>query len=147
MSLSERLNDDMKQAMRNQEKFRLSVIRMVRSSIKNVEIDLRRSLDDNEVLEILNRELKQRKDSLQDFEKAGRDDLVDALKVELEIIAEYMPTQLTEEEITVIVKQTIQDTGASTKADMGKVMGALMPKVKGRSDGKLVNQIVQQLLQ
>ncbi|MEX2416635.1 MAG: GatB/YqeY domain-containing protein [Paenibacillaceae bacterium] len=147
MSLSERLNDDMKQAMRNQEKFRLSVIRMVRSSIKNVEIDLRRSLEDNEVLDILNRELKQRKDSLQDFEKAGRDDLVDALKVELEIIAEYMPTQLTEEEITVIVKQTIQDTGASTKADMGKVMGALMPKVKGRSDGKLVNQIVQQLLQ
>jgi uncharacterized protein YqeY len=147
MSLSERLNDDMKQAMRNQEKFRLSVIRMVRSSIKNVEIDLRRSLEDNEVLDILNRELKQRKDSLQDFEKAGRDDLVNALKVELEIIAEYMPTQLTEEEITVIVKQTIQETGASTKAEMGKVMGALMPKVKGRSDGKLVNQIVQQLLQ
>lgn len=147
MSLNERLNDDMKQAMRSQEKFRLSVIRMVRSSIKNVEIDLRRSLEDNEVLDILNRELKQRKDSLQDFEKAGRDDLVDALKVEIEIIAEYMPTQLTEEEITVIVKQTIQETGASTKADMGKVMGALMPKVKGRSDGKLVNQIVQQLLQ
>lgn len=147
MSLSERLNDDMKQAMRGQEKFRLSVIRMVRASIKNVEIDLRRSLEDNEVLDILNRELKQRKDSLQDFERAGRDDLVDALKVEIEIIAEYMPTQLTEEEITVIVKQTIQDTGASTKADMGKVMGALMPKVKGRSDGKLVNQIVQQLLQ
>ncbi len=147
MSLSERLNDDMKQAMRGQEKFRLSVIRMVRASIKNVEIDLRRSLEDNEVLDILNRELKQRKDSLQDFERAGRDDLVDALKVEIEIIAEYMPTQLTEEEITVIVKQTIQDTGASNKADMGKVMGALMPKVKGRSDGKLVNQVVQQLLQ
>jgi uncharacterized protein YqeY len=147
MSLSDRLNEDMKQAMRGQEKFRLSVIRMVRSSIKNVEIDLRRSLEDNEVLDILNRELKQRKDSLQDFEKAGRDDLVDALKVEIEIIAEYMPTQLTEDEITVIVKQTIQETGASTKADMGKVMGALMPKVKGRSDGKLVNQIVQQLLQ
>jgi uncharacterized protein YqeY len=147
MSLSDRLNEDMKQAMRGQEKFRLSVIRMVRSSIKNVEIDLRRSLEDNEVLDILNRELKQRKDSLQDFEKAGRDDLVDALKVEIEIIAEYMPTQLTEDEITVIVKQTIQETGASTKADMGKVMGALMPKVKGRSDGKLVNQVVQQLLQ
>jgi|SRR5690554_672281 len=147
MSLSERLNDDMKQAMRNQDKFRLSVIRMVRSSIKNVEIDLRRSLEDNEVLDILNRELKQRKDSLQDFEKAGRDDLVEPLKVELKIIAEYMPTQLTEDEITVIVKQTIQDTGATTKAEMGKVMGALMPKVKGRSDGKLVNQVVQQLLQ
>ena len=120
---------------------------MVRSSIKYVEIDLHRSLEDNEVLDVLNRELKQRKDSLQDFEKAGRDDLTEPLKAEIKIIAEYMPQQLTEEEITVIVKQTIQEVGASSKAEMGKVMAALMPKVKGRSDGKLVNQIVQQHLQ
>ena len=147
MSLSERLNEDMKQAMKSKDKFKLSVIRMVRSSIKYVEIDLHRSLEDNEVLDILSRELKQRKDSLQVFEKAGRDDLSDALKAEIAIIAEYMPQQLTEEEITVIVKQTIQEVGASSKAEMGKVMAALMPKVKGRSDGKLVNQIVQQHLQ
>lgn len=147
MSLSERLNEDMIQTMRDKNKFKLSVIRMIRSSIKNVEIDQRRSLEDNEVLDILSRELKQRKDSLQDFEKAGRNDLADAVKAEIEIIAEYMPKQLTEEEITVIVKQTIQETGASSKADMGKVMGALMPKVKGRSDGKLVNRVVQQQLQ
>lgn len=147
MSLSERLNDDMKQAMRNQDKFKLSVIRMVRSSIKNLEIDLKRTLNDDEVLDILNRELKQRKDSLQEFEKAGRDDLAESVKAEIEIICEYLPQQLSEEEIKAIVQQTIREIGASSKADMGKVMSALMPKVKGRADGKLVNQTVQQLLQ
>ena len=147
MSLAERLNEDMKQAMKAQDKFRLSTIRMVRASVKNQEIELRRPLDDNEVLEILSREVKQRKDSLQEFTKAGRDDLAVPLEAEIAIIAQYLPQQLTEEEIKAIVTQTIQETGASSKADMGKLMGALMPKVKGRADGKLVNQIVQQLLQ
>ena len=147
MNLSERLNEDMKQAMRNQDKFKLSTIRMVRATMKNLEIDLKRTLNDNEVLDILSREIKQRKDALQEFEKAGRDDLAASARAEVEIIAVYLPKQLTEEEIKVIVQQTIQETGASSKADMGKVMSALMPKVKGRADGKLVNQAVQQLLQ
>ena len=146
MSLSERLNDDMKLAMRNQDKFKLSVIRMVRAAIKNIEIDQRKTLDDQEVLDVLNREIKQRKDSLQEFEKAGRDDLAENLKAEIAILMEYMPQQLSEEEVKAIVQQTIQEVGASSKADMGKVMGALMPKVKGLADGKLVNQFVQQLL-
>lgn len=146
MSLSERLNEDMKQAMKSQDKFKLSVIRMVRSTIKNSEIDLKRSLDDNEVLDVLTREIKQRKDSLQEFTKAGRDDLAENLKAELVILAEYMPQQLSEEEVKAIVQQTIQQIGASSKADMGKVMTALMPQVKGRADGKLINQLVQQLL-
>jgi uncharacterized protein YqeY len=146
MSLSDRLNEDMKQAMKSQDKFKLSVIRMVRSSIKNLEIDLKRTLDDNEVLDVLSREIKQRKDSLQEFEKAGRDDLANNLKVELVILADYQPQQLTEEEVKTIVQQTIQQVGASSKADMGKVMTALMPQVKGRADGKIVNQLVQQLL-
>jgi uncharacterized protein YqeY len=146
MSLSERLNDDMKQAMKNQDKFKLSVIRMIRSAIKNVEIDLKKTLDDNEVLDILNREIKQRKDSLQEFEKADRDDLAESVRKEIEVIAVYMPQQLTEEEIHAIVQQTIQETGASSKAELGKLMSALMPKVKGRADGRLVNQLVQQLL-
>jgi uncharacterized protein YqeY len=146
MSLSDRLNEDMKQAMKSQDKFKLSVIRMVRSTIKNSEIDLKRPLDDNEVLDVLTREIKQRKDSLQEFTKAGRDDLADSLKVELVILAEYMPQQLSEEEVKAIVQQTIQQIGASSKADMGKVMTALMPQVKGRADGKLINQLVQQLL-
>lgn len=146
MTLNERLSEDMKQAMKDKDKFRLSVIRMIRSSIKNIEIDQRKTLDDDEVLDILNREIKQRKDSLQDFEKAGREDLVDPLKAEIAIISEYMPQQLSEDEIKEIVQQTIQQVGASSKADMGKVMSALMPKVKGRADGKLVNQLVQQFL-
>ncbi len=147
MNLSERLNEDMKQAMKSQDKFKLSTIRMVRATIKNLEIDLKRTLDDNEVLDILSREIKQRKDALQEFEKAGRDDLAANVKAEAEIIAEYLPEQLSEEEIKVIVQQTIQETGATSKAEIGKVMSALMPKVKGRADGKLVNQAVQQLLQ
>jgi hypothetical protein len=147
MSLIERLNEDMKQAMKSQDKFRLSVIRMVRSSIKNAEIERQHPLDDQEVLDILQREVKQRKDSLQDFEKAGRQDLVDQVNEEIRILQEYMPQQMSEEEIIALVQQTIQETGASSKADMGKVMGALMPKVKGRADGKLVNRIVQQYLQ
>jgi uncharacterized protein YqeY len=146
MSLSDRLNEDMKQAMKSQDKFKLSVIRMVRSTIKNSEIDLKRPLDDNEVLDVLTREIKQRKDSLQEFSKAGRDDLADNLKAELVILAEYMPQQLSEEEVKAIVQQTIQQIGASSKADMGKVMTALMPQVKGRADGKIINQLVQQLL-
>ncbi|AKG35750.1 GatB/YqeY domain-containing protein [Paenibacillus durus] len=147
MNLSERLNEDMKQAMKSKDKFRLSTIRMVRSTIKNLEIDLKRTLDDNEVLDILSREIKQRKDALQEFEKAGRDELAASNKAEIEIIAQYLPEQLSEEEIKVIVQQTIQETGASSKNDMGKVMSALMPKVKGRADGKLVNQAVLQFLQ
>ncbi|MEK3723748.1 MULTISPECIES: GatB/YqeY domain-containing protein [Paenibacillus] len=146
MSLSEKLNEDMKLAMKSQAKFKLSVIRMVRASIKNIEIDQRKPLDDQEVLEVLSREIKQRRDSLQEFEKAGRDDLAETVKAEIEILIEYLPQQLTEEEVKSIVQQTIQEVGASSKADMGKVMGALMPKVKGRADGKIVNQAVQQLL-
>ncbi|MHA0855791.1 GatB/YqeY domain-containing protein [Paenibacillus sp. CMAA1364] len=147
MNLSERLNEDMKQAMRSRDKFKLSTIRMIRSTIMNLEIDLKRTLDDSEVLDILGREIKQRKDALQEFEKAGRDDLVASAKAEIEIVGQYLPTQLSEEEIKVIVQQTIHETGASSKAEMGKLMSALMPKVKGLADGKLVNQVVQQFLQ
>lgn len=147
MSLNERLNEDMKQAMKSKDKFKLSIIRQIRSAIKYAEIEKHAELNDDEVLQIIHREVKQRKDSLQDFEKAGRDDLVEQVQSELVVISEYLPQQLTEEEIQEIVKQTIQEVGASSKADMGKVMGALMSKIKGRADGKLVNQVVQQLLQ
>jgi uncharacterized protein len=146
MNLAEQLNEDMKQAMKAGEKFRLSTIRLVRASIKNQEIELRRPLDDNELLQVVSRELKQRRDSLQDFQRAGREDLVANVSAEIDIISQYLPQQLTEEEIKDIVMQTMQETGASSKADLGKLMGALMPKVKGRADGKLVNQWVQQLL-
>jgi uncharacterized protein YqeY len=144
MSLTDKLNEDMKEAMRSQDKFKLSVIRMVRSSIKNMEIDLKRTLQDEEVLDVLQKELKQRKDAMQEFDKAGRVDLVDTLKKEIEILTGYLPEQLSEAQLIQIIQETISEIGATSKAEMGKVMAALMPKVKGRADGKLVNQLVQQ---
>lgn len=147
MSLSDQLNEDMKAAMRSQDKFRLSVIRMLRAAVKNAEIEHKQPLNDEQVVDIISRELKQRKDSLLEFEKAGRQDLVDNVQAEIGIIAGYLPEQLNEEQIAELVRQAIRDTGAQSKADMGKVMAALMPKVKGRADGKLVNQTVQEYLQ
>ncbi|MGZ4122289.1 MAG: GatB/YqeY domain-containing protein [Tumebacillaceae bacterium] len=147
MSLTERLADDMKQAMKDKAKVRLSVIRMVRTSIKNAEIDQKTTLSDDEVIAVLNRELKQRRDSLQAFESAGRQDLVEEVKQEIEVLIDYLPAQMSEDEVRAIVKEVVAETGATGKADMGKVMSALMPKVKGRADGKLVNTIVSQELQ
>ncbi|KRF60723.1 MULTISPECIES: GatB/YqeY domain-containing protein [Peribacillus] len=146
MSLLERLNNDMKQAMKNKEKDKLSVIRMLKASIQNEALKLRQDLTDDEELTVLSRELKQRKDSLQEFENAGRSDLVDKVRTELVYVEAYMPEQLSEEEISKIVKQTIEEVNATSKADMGRVMGALMPKVKGKADGSLVNNLVQQHL-
>ncbi|MCL6588118.1 MAG: GatB/YqeY domain-containing protein [Anoxybacillus sp.] len=146
MGLLERLNDDMKQAMKNKEKEKLSVIRMVKAALQNEAIKLGKTLSEDEELTVLARELKQRKDSLQEFENAGRSDLVDKTKEEIRILQLYMPTQLSEEELAAIIQQTIAEVGASSKADMGKVMGAIMPKVKGKADGSLVNKLVQQYL-
>jgi uncharacterized protein YqeY len=137
----------MKDAMRNKDKDKLSVIRMVKASIQNDAIKLmKQELTEDEHLTVLTRELKQRKDSLQEFEKAGRDDLVEKLKTEISILHAYLPEQLSEEELVTIIKQTISDVNASSKADMGKVMGAVLPKVKGKADGGLVSKLVQQLL-
>ncbi|WP_078545558.1 GatB/YqeY domain-containing protein [Litchfieldia alkalitelluris] len=146
MSLLERLNHDMKQAMKNKEKDRLSVIRMVKASIQNEGIKLGQELTDDQELTVLTRELKQRKDSLQEFNSAGREDLVNKIQSEIEILEVYMPKQLSEDEVVEIVKETISEVNASTKADMGKVMSAIMPKVKGKADGSLVNKIVLQEL-
>ncbi|GHH97047.1 GatB/YqeY domain-containing protein [Neobacillus kokaensis] len=147
MSLLERLNNDMKQAMKSKEKDKLSVIRMVKASMQNEAIKLGvKELSDDQELTVLTRELKQRKDSLHEFDKAGREDLVEKLRTEISIVEVYMPKQLSEEEVSEIVKQTILEAGAKSKADMGKVMAAIMPKVKGKADGSLVNKFVQQHL-
>ena len=146
MSLAERISEDMKQAMKNKDKLRLSVIRMIRSAIKYAEIEQKTTLSDEQIIDVLTREVKQRRDSLQEFEKAGREDLSEAVKLELEVLKDYLPQQLTEDELRAIIQETVGQVGASTKADMGKVMGALMPKIKGRADGKLVNQLVQEKL-
>lgn len=147
MPIMERLTQDMKTAMKNKDKTRLSVIRMVRSSMKNEEIKLQRNLTEEDALGILSRELKQQKDSLQEFEQAGRDDLAAKAKAEIAILEDYLPEPLTEEEIQSIVRAAIQESGASSKADMGKVMKLVMPQVKGRADGKVVNRTVLEMLQ
>ena len=147
MSLLERLNNDMKQAMKNKEKDKLSVIRMLKAALQNEAIKLgNKELTEDEELTVLSREAKQRKDSLQEFSNAGREDLAEKIRTEIKYVELYMPQQLTEEEVTNIVKETIESIGATSKADMGKVMGALMPKVKGKADGALVNKLVQQHL-
>lgn len=146
MSLLERLNNDMKQAMKNKEKDKLSVIRMLKAALQNEELKLRHELTDEDELTVLSRELKQRKDSLEEFANADRKDLVDKVRIEIGFVEEYMPKQLSAEEISEIVKQTIEEVNATSKADMGRVMGALMPRVKGKADGSLVNKLVQQQL-
>lgn len=147
MSLLGRLNEDMKQAMKNKEKEKLSVIRMLKAALQNEAIKLKRQdLSEEDELTVLSREVKQRKDSLQEFENAGREDLVEKIQNELKHLDIYMPAQLTEEELEAIVTETIAETSASSKADMGKVMGALMPKVKGKADGSLVSKLVQRHL-
>ncbi|MCQ6273631.1 GatB/YqeY domain-containing protein [Bacillus sp. V3B] len=146
MSLLERLNSDIKQAMKNKEKDKLTVIRMIKSSIQNEAIKSGKALSEEDELTVLSREVKQRKDSLHEFDKAGRQDLVEKIRTELQYVELYMPKQLSEKEVTEIVKQAISETGASSKAEMGKVMAVIMPKVKGKADGSLVNKLVQQHL-
>jgi len=146
MSLLGRLNDDMKQAMKNKQKEKLTVIRMVKAALQNEGIKLQHTLTEEEELTVLAREVKQYKDSLLEFKKAGREDLVDKLQSEIQILSAYLPEQLTEEDLIDVIKQVISEVGAASKADMGKVMSAVMPKVKGKADGSQVNKLVAQLL-
>jgi uncharacterized protein YqeY len=148
MTLRDRLTEDMKQAMKDKEagRLKLSVIRMVRSAAKYVEIDRQKELDDSELLEVLVKEVKMRKDSLDEFRKADRPELLADLEKEIAILMEYLPEQMGEEEVRILVKQAVADSGASSPKDMGKVMTLLMPKVKGRADGKLVNSLVKEML-
>ncbi|MBV7389178.1 GatB/YqeY domain-containing protein [Enterococcus alishanensis] len=147
MSLLTTLNDDMKTAMRAKDKESLQVIRMLKASVQNEQIKLGRDLNEDEELTVLSREMKQRRDSLAEFEKADRQDLVDKVKKEMVIVEKYSPAQLSNEEITEIVKAAIAKTGATSAKEFGKVMGVVMPQVKGKADGNAVNAIVKELLQ
>ena len=148
MSLQERLTEDVKTAMKAREagKSRLSVLRMVKASIRNIEIDRKKELNDEDVLDVLAKEVKMRRDSMEDFRKGNRPDLVAALEEEIAILAEYLPAQLSEEEVRALVDQAVSQAQATTAKDMGKVMAILMPLVKGKADGKLVNTLVRERL-
>jgi uncharacterized protein YqeY len=148
VSLKDQLFEDMKNAMKAKEagKLRLSVIRMARAAIKNAEIDKRQEFEDAQVVEILAREVKMRRDAIIEFTKVDRADQVKKLEEEISVLLTYLPRQLTEEEIRQLTKETIQALGAQSLKDLGKVMGAMTPKTKGRADGKVVNQIVREFL-
>lgn len=147
MTLKEQLQEDLKTAMKNKDTIRLSVIRLAKAAVMNLEIARGHQLSDEEVIEVLAKEAKQRNDSIVEFEKGGRQDLVEKLKKEIQIVQEYLPAQLGEPELRKLIQEVIAEVGASGKKDMNKVMPVLMPKVKGKADGKLVNQIVNSMLE
>jgi uncharacterized protein YqeY len=146
MSLKERLSSELKDSLKSGDRLKLSTIRLIMASLKNREIEKRGSLSEEEIIDLLVSLSKQRKESIEEFKKGGRQDLVDKETEELKIIESYLPQQLTPEEIKKIIGETITETGASGSKDIGKVMKVLMPKVKGRADGKLVNEMVKELL-
>ena len=144
--LKEKLLEDLKQSMKDKNNLRKNVVQMIRASILQVEKDKQIELDDNQVLEIIAKESKKRKDSLGDFEKSGREDLINQVKEEIAIIAEYLPKELSKEEIEKIVKEVIQETGATSIKDMGKVMKGAKEKIGPAADGKTINEVVKSLL-
>ncbi len=146
MSLKERLLEDMKSAMKDKDTIKKNTVQMARAAILQVEKDNKVTLDDDGILDIIGKEVKRRRDVLPDYEKSGRQDLIDDLKAEIEVLLQYLPEQLTEEELEVIVRQAVQDTGATSVKDMGKIMQEVMPKVKGRADGKMINGIVKKII-
>ncbi len=146
MALKEKLMDDLKAAMKDKDVIRKNTVQMVRSSILQYEKDNQCVLDDEGVLDVIARELKKRRDVLPEYEKSGRDDLIADMNKEIETLLAYLPEQLTKDELEVIVAEAIASVGATSMKDMGKIMAAVMPKTKGRADGKMINAIVKEKL-
>ena len=146
MALKERLADDLKSAMKEKNVIRKNVVQMVRAAVLQFEKDNKVTLDDGGVLEVIAKQLKQRKDALPDYEKSGRDDLIADLKAEMDVLMEYLPKQLTAEELEVILKEIIAETGTSSIKDMGKVMAEAKKRTVGRADGRMINEVAKVLL-
>jgi uncharacterized protein YqeY len=147
MGLKERLEEDLKNAMRERDELRRSVLRLVRSEVHNEEIALQKSLGDDGIIGILSRQVRQRRESIYEFRKGQREDLVQREEDELAVLQEYLPPQLTAEELTALVQGIISEMGAQGPGDKGKVMGRLMPQVKGKAEGSAVNEVVSKLLE
>jgi len=147
MSLKETLLKDMKEAMKSGDKTRVSTIRQVRAAILNKEKELGQDLDEEGVVSVFLSAVKQRKDSIGQFEKGNRPDLVEKEKSELQILSSYLPEQMSEEDIKKEIKKAIQETGSSSQKDMGKLMKVLMANLKGKADGSTVNRLVREILQ
>ena len=147
MSLIDQLKDHMKQAMNAKEKARLSTIRMALAAIKQIEVDTRETLNDEQVIAVLTKMVKQRRDSIAQYEAAGRSELAAAEAEEIQVIEAFLPTPLSEAEIAAFIDAAIAEIGASSMADMGKVMGALKPKVQGRADMGAIGAMIRAKLQ
>lgn len=146
MSVTERLNQDMKEAMKAKDKLRLSVIRMLKAAFQKESIEQKRPLTAEEEVTILARELKQRKDSLHEFEKANRHDLAEQVTAEITVVMGYLPEQLSEDAVRTVVAEVIAQVGATSASDFGAVMKAVMPRLKGQAEGGLINRVVKELL-
>lgn len=146
MALKDRLMEELKVSMKTKDAIRKSVITLIRSSIKQYEVDNRVEADEDKVVELISKRLKQSKDALVEFEKAQREDLIEQTKQEIKILESYLPSQMSYEEVEKIVIETIKEIDASSIKDMGKVMSAVMPKVKGRTEGKVINEIAKKHL-
>lgn len=146
MLLKEILANDLKTAMKEKNVVKKNTVQMVRSAILQYEKDNLTELDENGILDIIAKELKKRRDVLPEYEKSGRDDLIDGIKKEIDVLLSYLPEQLSEDELELIVKEAITEVGASSLKDIGKIMQSVMPKTKGRADGKTINLIVKKLL-
>lgn len=144
--LKKRLDDDLKKAAKAQDKVYLSTLRLVRAAIKNKEISLKKELDDKEVIETISQLVKQRRDSIEQFKKGGRQDLVEKEEAELEILLSYLPRQLTRDEIKEKAFKVIKETGAKSSKDFGRVMKVLMEELKGSADGRTVSEVVKECL-
>jgi uncharacterized protein YqeY len=146
MDILAKLNEDMVTAAKAKDKIRLSAIRLLKTALHNKEIDLMRPLNETETMQILSGLVKQRKDSIEQFAKGGRPDLVEKEEAELKILQDFMPAQMSDEEVEALIKKAIADVGAASVKDMGKVMKVLMPQITGKADGKAAGEKVKALL-
>lgn len=146
MSIKEKLMQDLKTAMKSHDKVRKDTITMVRAAIKQIEVDKRVDLSDEEVIDIISKQYKERVSSIEDFKRGGRDDLVAQTEEEIKIILDYLPKQLTDEELEDIIKEAIEKLSITDKRQIGELMKEVMPKVKGKADGKKVNSIASKYL-
>ncbi|HEY5532041.1 MAG TPA: GatB/YqeY domain-containing protein [Candidatus Anoxymicrobiaceae bacterium] len=147
MELKDRIDSECKTALKSGEKIKVSTLRMILAEVKNAEIAKRGDLSEEELLAVVAREARKRKESIEEFGRGGREDLVAKESEELAIIQAYLPEQMSDGEVRSIVEETIKEVGATSSGDLGKVMGKLMPKIKGKADGKKVNQMVREMLQ
>jgi hypothetical protein len=146
MSLKEKLMEDLKASMKNKDKVRKNTVTMIKAAVTQLEVDSRMAVTDDDVIGIIAKQVKQKKDSIGDFKAGNREDLVTLTEEEIAILTEYLPEQLSLEALEEIVVNAIKETNAQTKKDMGKIMGKIMPLIKGKADGKQVNEIVSKYL-